>query len=260
MYKQTQTSSLDQAAETPPEIMQFIMQQFRLSWDPCPPNYTIDGLSRSWATGAFVNPPFKQCKQWLQKAQAEGTYSVFLLPVTKLHCRYMRSIWPCIAHLTVLSELITFKNYKKPLNKSMALLSINFSSQTTTSGYAYYWEQLPCRTMDGLRAALVGFDVTVITTKPSRVLPALLRRSQFVIIMPSRLDLLVLRRQLNQLDEIIFCPTIKADPLDKDNLWIPPIILTRGVQIASALVGLHPHRIPLQGLSTISAKKKLCAE
>ena len=251
MYRRNQTSSIDQNAQTPPAIMQFIMDRFGLTWDPCPPNYTIDGLSRDWAPGAYVNPPFKHCRQWLRKAQSEGSYAVFLLPATKLHCRDMESIWPCIGYMTLLSDLITFQNYSKPLNKAMTLLSLNCHPPPGVSHHchAYYWSQLKNRTIDGLMSALQTFDPVLVTARPSQQLPALLQQERFVILMPSRLDLKSVRQNLHLLTEIIFCPNVKQKAEDKDTLWIPPIILTRGCQIATLLEGMHQHPIPVQWLN-----------
>ena len=248
MYRLVQTSSIDQNAETPAELMQLIMQTFQLTWDPCPPNYTVDGLTRQWVPGAFVNPPFKESKQWLHKAQSEKTYAVFLLPLVKLHCQFMETIWSSIDGISLLPRLIKFKNYKKPLNKAMTLLSMNCPVVPITpiTCYAYCWLGLVNRTMAGLVEELKGHDVTIVQDHPSQSLPYLLQKKQFIIIMPSRLDLLVLRKNLHVLSEIFFCPTVKAHHADKDNLWIPPIVITKGIQIASQLRGLHEHKIPVR--------------
>lgn len=248
MYKVTQTSSIDQNAETPTEIMHFIMNKFDLTWDPCPPNFKIDGLRCQWREGAFVNPPFKHCKDWLAKAQSEQTYAVFLLPAIKLHCRNMEQIWPSIGGITLLTDLITFKNYKKPLNKAMTLLSMNCPS-VPASCQAFYWSQVHTRTIEGLMTTLRPFNPTLITSRPSQQVPPILTKEQFVVLMPSRLDLKAIRDNASMLTEIIFCPTVRGREDDKDNLWIPPIILTKNVRIAASLQGMHPHQIPVQYLS-----------
>lgn len=40
-------------------------------FDPCPVNPTFDGLTIEWHGQAFVNPPYSQIAQWIEKAFAE---------------------------------------------------------------------------------------------------------------------------------------------------------------------------------------------
>src|SRR5580698_867365 len=52
-------------------------------FDPCPVNPTFDGLEIRWHGHAFVNPPYSQIPQWIDKAMKERRYCksiVMLLP------------------------------------------------------------------------------------------------------------------------------------------------------------------------------------
>ena len=68
--------------KTPSKIYKHFME--RGYFDPCPVNPEFDGLNIEWKLYNFVNPPYSQIDEWLEKAYMEREkehYSVFLLPV-----------------------------------------------------------------------------------------------------------------------------------------------------------------------------------
>lgn len=69
---------------TPPEVMLSLERLFGKMFDPCPQNYTIDGLTRDWsACKCFVNPPYSNIRAWAEKAVEEmhkGAFVAFLIP------------------------------------------------------------------------------------------------------------------------------------------------------------------------------------
>lgn len=254
MYKKNQTSSNDQNAETPPLLMKQIMENFSLSWDPCPPNYSICGLKRTWKPGVYVNPPFRETKHWVKKAYNEGVYTVFLLPVPKLHRRFMEQHWRAVTSISLFPTLIKFVNYKKPLNKAMALITFYGNSPKPSTCHAFSWLGLKNRTMKGIIGVLSHWPVHVITKQSSKTIPPIFKHNQFIILSPSRLDLKIIRKNLHRFTEIIFCPTVKNHESDTDNMWLPPIILTAGYKIHDKLPGLSQHTVPVHILQDQTLK------
>lgn len=123
----------NQYAQTPASIYEYLKNDLNLkiaSLDPCPPNPTFDGLSEAFEWKAaddefiYVNPPFRDALEWIQKAKkemAEGNFkqAVFLLPAR------MSSPWfkllvgtgtdNGIASHIIVSKGIRFKGYKKKM-------------------------------------------------------------------------------------------------------------------------------------------------
>lgn len=69
---------------TPKAVYQTLNAEFHFDHDPCPPNFTVDGLTSSWGQSNFVNPPYgRELMKWIQKGYAEaqlGKIVVFLIP------------------------------------------------------------------------------------------------------------------------------------------------------------------------------------
>ena len=70
----------NQYAQTPDSFYEYMRSTMNLQLaelDPCPPNPTFDGLHPDfkWTAGAdetvYVNPPFRQAGEWIQKAYQE---------------------------------------------------------------------------------------------------------------------------------------------------------------------------------------------
>ena len=52
----------------------WILKMFETYHDPCPIDYTVDGLSYDWCKyhdQVFVNPPYSDVKPWVKKALRE---------------------------------------------------------------------------------------------------------------------------------------------------------------------------------------------
>lgn len=76
-------SSLRPDWKTPKAVYQILDAEFSFDHDPCPPNYTVDGLTSEWGKSNYVNPPYNQLKAWLKKGYEEwqkGKTVVFLIP------------------------------------------------------------------------------------------------------------------------------------------------------------------------------------
>lgn len=70
--------------KTPKAVYQVLDAEFRFDHDPCPPNYTVDGLTSEWGMSNFVNPPYgRELAKWIQKGYEEwnkGKTVVLLIP------------------------------------------------------------------------------------------------------------------------------------------------------------------------------------
>jgi len=72
---------------TPKEVYDILNKEFEFDFDPCPLNYTIDGLTTNWGKSNFINPPYsrKLKEGFIKKAFEEsknGKLCVMLLPVS----------------------------------------------------------------------------------------------------------------------------------------------------------------------------------
>jgi hypothetical protein len=76
-------TSLNQNWKTPQAFYQALDAEFNFDFDPCPPSPKFDGLSVEWGMVNFVNPPYKNNKNWIKKGYEEfkkGKTVVFLIP------------------------------------------------------------------------------------------------------------------------------------------------------------------------------------
>lgn len=54
MSKQPHFSSLRMDWKTPKAVYQILDAEFRFDHDPCPANYTVDGLETDWGGGLIM--------------------------------------------------------------------------------------------------------------------------------------------------------------------------------------------------------------
>ncbi len=70
--------------KTPVAVYEKLDAEFHFDHDPCPPDYTVDGLSSEWGDSNFVNPPYgRELPKWVKKAYEEslkGKIVVMLIP------------------------------------------------------------------------------------------------------------------------------------------------------------------------------------
>ena len=71
---------------TPKYVYNFLDEEFRFIFDPCPSNPQWNGLKmKNWSVMNFVNPPYGRFElpKWIKKGieeQKKKHYSVFLIP------------------------------------------------------------------------------------------------------------------------------------------------------------------------------------
>jgi site-specific DNA-methyltransferase (adenine-specific) len=81
--KRIPMTSLCQTWKTPKHTYEQLDAEFHFDHDPCPPDFSVDGLKSEWGRCSFVNPPFKTIALWVAKAYGEwqkGKSVVLLIP------------------------------------------------------------------------------------------------------------------------------------------------------------------------------------
>ena len=92
-------SSLRQDGKTPKDLYEKLDQEFNFDFDPCPLNTHVklentlfpeenvtevyNGLTVEWGKSNFVNPPYSDIKEWIEKSYLEytkGKIIVLLVP------------------------------------------------------------------------------------------------------------------------------------------------------------------------------------
>lgn len=84
MNKKALFSSMRMDWKTPKAFYQALNSEFNFDHDPCPSQYSIDGLTSEWGSVNFVNPPYGSAlPKWIKKAFEEyqkGKTVVLLIP------------------------------------------------------------------------------------------------------------------------------------------------------------------------------------
>jgi hypothetical protein len=111
------TDGKNQMARTPNCIFRLIKDVLKQKrWhDPCPENHQIDGLKIDWKRFNYVNPPFRQAKQWILKSIEErnkrGSCTVLLIGA-RTCTSYFHSMLYLEAHeIIFMLNSLTFKGY-----------------------------------------------------------------------------------------------------------------------------------------------------
>ena len=68
---------------TPDRVFEIIEKEFYVKksemFDPCPENFTIDGLKIKWKRWNFVNPPYTLLNQFVKKAIDETNHAITIM-------------------------------------------------------------------------------------------------------------------------------------------------------------------------------------
>ena len=116
-----------QHSETPDKLIQMLRTVFGIRtplFDPAPPSPQFDGLIIPWKRRNFVNPPFSNALQWIQKAKLEsysGRTSYLLLPF-KSDTRYMhRELFDHASCILLWLHPVRFKYFSSALRHTMTV-------------------------------------------------------------------------------------------------------------------------------------------
>lgn len=130
----------NQDRRTPISIFRELDKEFDFKLDPCTstskpnnlgtPHYFLypekDGLKEDWSQygTAFVNPPFKDAKTWIAKAQAEsrkGITVVVFLP-SKTETAWWHDYALKADEIRFVRRRVTFEGHKDPFIIGMAVI------------------------------------------------------------------------------------------------------------------------------------------
>lgn len=143
-------SAKDQSAQTPDSIKELVSKLLGTSkwYDPCPENPVRDGLVSRWRSVNYVNPPFKECKAWIDKGIQEFRNheheSLFLVPA-RTHTKYFHDlVFPEAYTILFLMNSVVFKGYTSAL--PVPLMMIWFSKRSLPALRNTY--RVPCMTLN----------------------------------------------------------------------------------------------------------------
>ena len=102
---------------TPDDLLEKIYDEFGECFDPCPNNYTIDGLSIDWPLDKWVycNPPYTRglISKWVEKCYNEylrGVKIILLIPAYT-DTRYFWNYIHDYAQIRFIFGRLKFKGY-----------------------------------------------------------------------------------------------------------------------------------------------------
>jgi hypothetical protein len=135
-YKSCVTRGKDQLAQTPVVLYEsqcrlFFPPEVLLHevYDPCPSNPTVDGLHTSWKAYNYVNPPFRDLKQWVLKALEENVPSIMIMPVRSSTVYVHRMLLPNSNGVVFWLNRIIFPPHKTPI--PLPMMSVGLGLKTT---------------------------------------------------------------------------------------------------------------------------------
>lgn len=123
IHTQVQLWSKNDDVATPDDLYEAMNKEFKFNFDPCPLNghpknstSKFDGLKVDWGTSNYVNPPYSDIKEWLQKAIEEmkkGNKTVFLIPLRFSSVYWEQYVYPYASEIRPIAGYIKFKGYEK---------------------------------------------------------------------------------------------------------------------------------------------------
>ena len=112
------------------ETPDWLMEHFKLHFDPCPKNPDFDGLEIDWENPSYVNPPYSNPLLWVKKAIEEtkkGVNVVMLLRVD-VSTRFYKKIMEQNPHIAFFNERLKFSGSKNSPNFSSMLVFLEAKS------------------------------------------------------------------------------------------------------------------------------------
>ena len=110
-------SSMNQKWRTPTLLYKRLNEEFHFDFDPCPSDPTFNGLHIDWKERNFVNPPYRDIKEWVYKAWTVsqlGKLVVLLLPSRTDTLWFHRYVLPYASEIRFLKGRLYFNNSKNP--------------------------------------------------------------------------------------------------------------------------------------------------
>lgn len=117
MVSKTLFSSASDHWETPTRVFESLNKEFCFNFDPCPLHSVFNGLSINWFGNVFVNPPYSDIQNFLNKALEElnaGRISVcvFLVPARTCTRWFHDLVLPNVSEVRFIKGRLKFGNSK----------------------------------------------------------------------------------------------------------------------------------------------------
>lgn len=150
-YSKLMWSTDNQQAQTPREVWEILEQEFGKMHDPCPPNYTINGLVSEWKSVNYINPPYNECGAWMEKVVTEykkGKKCICLIPARSHTNWFHEWVIPYVTELRFVQNGVRFVGYKRKSPFSICIAIYDPAKKGTQSfhGVNFYKEKKRKRT------------------------------------------------------------------------------------------------------------------
>lgn len=135
-YSKLMWSNDNQQAETPPEVWKTLEEEFGKMYDPCPPNYKINGLVSEWKSVNYVNPPYNECGTWMEKVITEykkGKKCICLIPARSHTNWFHEWVIPYVTELRFVQNGVRFVGYRRKSPFSICIAIFDPAKKGTQS-------------------------------------------------------------------------------------------------------------------------------
>lgn len=123
---------------TPKWLYDALNAVHKFDFDPCPLNYTEDGLAMEWGSCNFVNPPYDSIRKWLEKAIHERDFwqrkSVFLIPFRPSRKYWFDLCYPRASQIMLLEGGVKFEGYSQNAPMPLAVVIFDPKSEPCNEG------------------------------------------------------------------------------------------------------------------------------
>ena len=141
-------SSQRQNWRTPKKFYEELDKEFHFDHDPCPANPTVNGLATKWGKMNFVNPPYSDIKDWVEKAYSESLQnraSVMLIP-SRTDTRWWHDFVMLADEIRFIKGRLKFDEHKNPAPFPSCLVIFNGKPYQSLSSFPEGVRVIPCGT------------------------------------------------------------------------------------------------------------------
>lgn len=107
---------------------EWIKEMFEGFWDPCPldPNPKINGLLLDWKDKTFVNPPYSNTQEWVNKAIEENKKNKLIIMLLRMDTstKWFRDLLENGANFWISWDRLHFKG-RAPFPSILIILNKN---------------------------------------------------------------------------------------------------------------------------------------